>query len=128
MHGAEEILSNVVWLIDSFDDEALEAVQDIPFLEIAKAVTITPSPVTSSPPSRVRYEKRIPFRYATIRKGGTRRTYDFHRVKGRLSYSNNRSGGKDHVREDWELLGVGDKNGRERECPWVLLKTSMILP
>jgi len=94
MHGAEEILSNVVWLIDSFDDEALEAVQDIPFLEIAKAVTITPSPVTSSPPSRVRYEKRIPFRYATIRKGGTRRTYDFHRLNGGPSCSDNRSSGK----------------------------------
>ena len=114
MHGAEEILSNVVWLIDNFDDEALEAVRDIPFLEMAKAVTIAPSSVTSTPSSRTWDKRHIPFWYSTIRKDGTRRAYDFHCVKGRLSYSNNRSGGKDHVREDWELLGVGDKNGRER--------------
>jgi hypothetical protein len=38
----EEILENVAWLIDALDDTGLEEVQDIPFLEIAKAVSITP--------------------------------------------------------------------------------------
>ena len=87
MHGAEEILRNVVWLIDNFDDEALEAVRDIPFLEMAKAVTIAPSSVTSTPSSRTRDKRHIPFWYSTIRwnEGGIR--LPSRDVKGRLSYS-----------------------------------------
>jgi hypothetical protein len=42
MQKTEEILQNVIWLVDAFDDEALEEVQDIPFLEMAKVVSIAP--------------------------------------------------------------------------------------
>jgi hypothetical protein len=73
MHGAEAILSNVVWLIDNFDDEALEAVQDIPFLEMAKAVTVTPSPLTSAFSRRTLPRRHTPLWYSTIRKNTTRR-------------------------------------------------------
>jgi len=41
MRSTEEILENVVWLISQFDDDALEEVQDLPFLEIAKDIAIT---------------------------------------------------------------------------------------
>jgi hypothetical protein len=40
MRSTEEILGNVTWLIDALDDEALAEVQDLPFLEIAKDITI----------------------------------------------------------------------------------------
>lgn len=93
MHRAEEILTNVAWLINKFDDEALEAVQDIPFLEMAKAVTITPSPVTPAPSSRTRSEKRIPFWYSTLRKDGTNATGNLPRLKGGLSYWSRRPDG-----------------------------------
>ena len=43
MHSAIEILKNVVWLINALDDQALGEVQDLPFLEMAKDVTITPA-------------------------------------------------------------------------------------
>jgi len=115
MHRAEEILTNVAWLINNFDDEALEAVQDIPFLEMAKAVTITPSPVTPAPSSRTRSEKRIPFWYSTIRKDGTRSTYDFHRLNGRLSCGDTIGRNEDlegQGRENEQLIGVGDQTGR----------------
>jgi hypothetical protein len=69
MHRTDEILSNIVWLIDSFDEEALEAVQDIPFVEMAKTVKITPPPVASNFPSRPRYKKYVPSWRSTIKKG-----------------------------------------------------------
>jgi hypothetical protein len=53
MQKTEEILQNVIWLIDAFDDEALEEVQDIPFLEMAKVVSIAPPP--SARPARFEY-------------------------------------------------------------------------
>ena len=40
MRSTEEILGNVIWLIDALDDEALAEVQDLPFLEMAKDITI----------------------------------------------------------------------------------------
>ncbi len=47
MQKTEEILQNVIWLIDACDDEALKEVQDIPFLEMAKVVSIAPRPLAS---------------------------------------------------------------------------------
>ncbi len=40
MRSTEEILGNVTWLLDALDDEALAEVQDLPFLEMAKEITI----------------------------------------------------------------------------------------
>jgi hypothetical protein len=40
MRSTEEILGNVTWLIEALDDEALAEVQDLPFLEMAKGITI----------------------------------------------------------------------------------------
>jgi hypothetical protein len=41
-HGkrAEEILENIVRLAELLDDEALKQVADLPFIELAKAVSI----------------------------------------------------------------------------------------
>ncbi len=36
----EEILENVVWFISQFDDATLKEVQNLPFLEMAKAASI----------------------------------------------------------------------------------------
>jgi hypothetical protein len=44
MRNAEEILENVVLLISLLDDDALEEVQDLPFLEMAKDVSVTRPP------------------------------------------------------------------------------------
>jgi hypothetical protein len=44
MRSAEEILENVVLLIGLLDDDALEEVQDLPFLEMAKDVSVTRAP------------------------------------------------------------------------------------
>jgi hypothetical protein len=40
MRSTEEILGNVIWLIEALDDEALAEVQDLPFVEMAKDITI----------------------------------------------------------------------------------------
>jgi hypothetical protein len=40
MRSTEEILGNVIWLIDALDDDALAEVQDLPFVEMAKNITI----------------------------------------------------------------------------------------
>jgi len=40
MRSAEEILENVVWLVSQLDNDGLEEVQDLPFLEMAKDVSI----------------------------------------------------------------------------------------
>jgi hypothetical protein len=40
VRSTEEILGNVIWLIDALGDEALAEVQDLPFLEMAKDITI----------------------------------------------------------------------------------------
>ena len=45
MLNTDEILGNVVWLIDALDDEVLNEVHDIPFLEMAKAVRIARQPM-----------------------------------------------------------------------------------
>ncbi len=37
---AEEILENIVQLAELLDDEALEQIADVPFLELAKSVSI----------------------------------------------------------------------------------------
>ena len=67
MHGTEEILANVAWLVNLLDDEALATVQDIPFLEMARVVTITPSPSGFVPSSKALRERWRP-RYPSIRK------------------------------------------------------------
>ena len=48
MPATEEILNNVVWLANALDEDALGDVQDIPFLEMAQAVTISPPRLRSS--------------------------------------------------------------------------------
>jgi len=40
VRSTDEILGNVIWLIDALDDAALAEVQDLPFLEMAKDITI----------------------------------------------------------------------------------------
>ena len=40
MRSTEEILGNVIWLIEALDDDALAEVQDLPFVEMAKDITI----------------------------------------------------------------------------------------
>ena len=40
VRSTEEILGNVIWLIEALDDAALAAVQDLPFVEMAKDITI----------------------------------------------------------------------------------------
>jgi hypothetical protein len=67
MHSTDEILDNVVWLVSALDEEALAEVQDIPFLEMAKVVTIAPLPASFAPSSRALREHMRP-RYPTIRK------------------------------------------------------------
>jgi hypothetical protein len=67
VHSTEEILDNMVWLVDAFDEEALAEVQDIPFLELAKVVTIVPLSAGFALSSRA-LRKRIRPRYPTIRK------------------------------------------------------------
>jgi hypothetical protein len=64
MLNTDEILSNVVWLVDALDDDVLREVQDIPFLEMAKAVRIARQPRRSVTPVRGRYQ-RMPVRYPT---------------------------------------------------------------
>ena len=59
MHSTEEILGNVIWLIEALDDDALAEVQDLPFVEMAKDITI--ASVSSSAP-----------RSAPARQGGPR--------------------------------------------------------
>jgi hypothetical protein len=58
--STEEILDNVVWLVNALDDEALAEVQDIPFLEMAKVITIAPLPAGFAPSSRALRERLGP--------------------------------------------------------------------
>ena len=67
MLSTEEILNNVVWLVDALDEDALDDVQDIPLLEMAQAVTISPSQRGNSRPQPVR-RKRVRPRYPTSMK------------------------------------------------------------
>ena len=48
MRSTEEILGNVIWLIEALDDDALAEVYDLPFVEMAKEITI--ASVSSSAP------------------------------------------------------------------------------
>jgi len=64
MVSTDEILRNVVWLVDALDDDALCEVEDIPFLEIAKAVRISRQPARSVTPLHGRYQQ-MPVRYPT---------------------------------------------------------------
>ena len=59
MRSTEEILGNVIWLIKALDDDALAEVQDLPFLEMAKDITI--AAVSNSAP-----------RSAPARQGGSK--------------------------------------------------------
>jgi hypothetical protein len=65
MHSTEEILGNVIWLIEALDDEALAEVQDLPFVEMAKEITIVS--VSSSAP---RVGSRTPERSKTMQEQG----------------------------------------------------------
>ncbi|MGH7772385.1 MAG: hypothetical protein ACREQA_09120 [Candidatus Binatia bacterium] len=49
---AEEILENIVQLAELLDDEALEQIADLPFLELAKSVSINRR--RAKPPRQVR--------------------------------------------------------------------------
>lgn len=70
-----EILENVIWLVNAFDDEALGEMQDIPLLEVAKSVTIAPLPAGFVSTSQA-LERRMPPRYPTNRKILTKKTMD----------------------------------------------------
>jgi hypothetical protein len=70
MRSTEEMLGNGIGLIDALDDEALAAVQDLPFVDMAKEITI--APVSSSAP---RVGSRTPGRSKTMQEqGGPYRT------------------------------------------------------
>jgi hypothetical protein len=63
MHTAEQILDNVIWLVNALGDDALRDVQDIPMLEIARAVTIAPvrqRGAGPAQPARTRVRPRYP--------------------------------------------------------------------
>lgn len=64
MPTTNEILDNVVWLVNALDDEALNDVQDLPFLEMAQAITIS-RPLQKSSGAVQSPHKRIPPRYPT---------------------------------------------------------------
>ena len=40
MRSTKEILGNVIWLIEDLDGDALAEVHDLPFVEMAKDITI----------------------------------------------------------------------------------------
>ena len=65
MRSTEEILGNVIWLIDALNEEALTAVQDLPFVEMAKDITI--ASVSHSAP---RVGSRTPGRSKTMQEQG----------------------------------------------------------
>jgi hypothetical protein len=64
MPETTEILDNVIWLVNAFADEALGDIHDIPLLELAKAVTISPLPVSFASTSQT-LERRVSPRYPT---------------------------------------------------------------
>lgn len=64
MPETTEILDNVIWLVNAFADEALSDIRDIPLLELAKAVTVSPLPVGFTSTSQI-LERRISPRYPT---------------------------------------------------------------
>lgn len=64
MPTTNEILDNVVWLVNALDDEALNDVQDLPFLEMAQAITIS-RPLQKSSGAVQSPCKRVPPRYPT---------------------------------------------------------------
>jgi hypothetical protein len=74
MHSTKEILNNVVWLVNALDDDALAEVQDIPFLEMAKVVTIAPLPAGFTPSARA-LRNRLRPQYPTLRKRGGTKTH-----------------------------------------------------
>jgi hypothetical protein len=59
VRSTEEILGNVIWLIEALDDDALAEVQDLPFVEMAKDITIrsVSSSAPRSAPARQRGSK-----------------------------------------------------------------------
>jgi hypothetical protein len=61
MLTADEILGNVVWLVNAIEDEALEEVQDVFFLELAKVVTTSPLPRDRRPAKAVQLRIRSPY-------------------------------------------------------------------
>ena len=67
MPTTEEILNNLVWLVNALDEDALGDVQDIPFLEMAQVVTISPPRLSSSTTERSR-RKHVRPRYPTSMK------------------------------------------------------------
>jgi len=58
VRSTEEILGNVIWLIEALDDDALAEVQDLPFVEMAKDITIRS--VSSSAPRSAPARQRDP--------------------------------------------------------------------
>jgi hypothetical protein len=52
---AEEILENVVWLVNQYDDDALAKRQDLPFLELAKYVSPRLPPGASNQKGREQF-------------------------------------------------------------------------
>lgn len=75
MPETTEILDNVIWLVNAFADEALGDIRDIPLLELAKAVTVSPLPVGFASTSQV-LERRIPPRYPTSKSQMKKQTHE----------------------------------------------------
>jgi hypothetical protein len=64
MPETTEILDNVIWLVNTLDDEALGDIREIPLLEMAKAVSIAPLPAGFASIAQA-LEKRTRPRYPT---------------------------------------------------------------
>lgn len=64
MSTTSDILDNVVWLVNALDEDALNDVQDLPFLEMAQTVTITHSTLETSRTAQLPCT-RFPPRYPT---------------------------------------------------------------
>jgi len=74
MSETTEILDNVIWLVNTLDEEALGAIGEIPLLEMAKAVSAAPLPAGFVVTSQALEKRTLP-RYPTNKKLMKRRTH-----------------------------------------------------
>ena len=74
MSNTEEILTNVIWLVEAFDEKALGEVGDLPLLEMAKWVAVAPLPTGFAFAAQA-LERRTPPRYPTDRKTLTKQAH-----------------------------------------------------
>jgi len=64
MPTTNEILDNVVWLVNALNEDALNDVQDLPFLEMAQAISISQSSPKSAEGAQS-LRKQVPPHYPT---------------------------------------------------------------